>query len=84
MFIHDKYKTAYLHIWVRCYEVVNYQINKVLLLSVKVIFFKSVNIWQSYKQERGFLMLFALLANTLLEYQESARDSNVLGCNFAK
>jgi len=29
--------------------------------------FKSVNIWQSYKQERGCLMHFARLANTLLK-----------------
>ena len=29
---------------------------------------KSVNIWQSYKQERGCLMNFARLANTLLKY----------------
>jgi len=30
-------------------------------------FFKSVNIWQSYKQERGCFMHFARLANTLLK-----------------
>ena len=30
-------------------------------------FFKSANIWQSYKQERGCLMHFARLANTLLK-----------------
>jgi len=34
------------------------------------IFFKSVNIWQSYKQERGCLMHFAHLANTLLKDEE--------------
>jgi len=28
-------------------------------------FLKSVNIWQSYQQERGYLMHFARLANTL-------------------
>jgi len=43
-----------------------------------------VNIWQSYKQERGCLMHFAHLANTLLEDEESARDNHVLACNFAK
>jgi len=32
-----------------------------------VIIFKSVNIWQSYKQERGCPMHFARLANTLLK-----------------
>jgi len=49
-----------------------------------VIFFKSVNIWQSYKQERGCLMHFARLANTLLKDEESARDNHVLACNFGK
>jgi len=39
---------------------------------------KSVNIWQSYKQERGCLMHFARLANTLLKDEESARDNHVL------
>ena len=43
-----------------------------------------MNIWQSYKQERGCLMHFAHLASTLLEDEESARDNHVLACNFAK
>ena len=47
-------------------------------------FFKSVNIWQSYKQERGCLIYFAHLANVLLKDKESARDSHVLTCNCAK
>jgi len=47
-------------------------------------FLKSVNIWQSYKQERGCLMHFARLANILLKDEESARDNHVLACNFAK
>jgi len=47
--------------------VVNNQIKKGLLLSPRVIFFKSVYIWQSYKQERSCLMHFAHLANTLLK-----------------
>jgi len=51
--------------------VVNNQIKKGLLLSVQVIFFKLANIWQSYKQERGCLMHFARLANTLLKDEES-------------
>ena len=45
---------------------------------------KSVNIWQSYKQERGCLVHFARRANTLLKDEESARDNHVLACNFAK
>jgi len=51
--------------------VVNNQIKKGLLLSVRVIFFKLANIWQSYKQKRGCLMHFARLANTLLKDEES-------------
>ena len=47
-------------------------------------FSKLVNIWQSYKQERGCLMHFTRLANTLLKDGESARDNHVLVCNFAK
>ena len=45
---------------------------------------KSVNIWQSYKQERSCLMHFAHLANTLLIDEESARDNQILACILAK
>ena len=48
--------------YLRCGGIVNNQIKKGLLLSMSVIFFKSVNIWQSYKQERGCLMHFVRLA----------------------
>jgi len=51
-------------------------------VSEKVFFIKSVSIWQSCKQERDCLMHFALLANTLLKDEESARDNHVLACNF--
>jgi len=44
--------------------------------------FKSVNIWQSYKQESGCLMHFAHLANTLLKDEYSAREIHVFACNF--
>ena len=37
---------------------------------------KSVNIWKSYKEERGCLMHFARLANTLLKDEKSARDNH--------
>jgi len=40
--------------------------------------FKSVNIWKSYKQERGCLMHFARLANTLLKKKKSVRDMLLL------
>jgi len=43
-----------------------------------------VNIWQSYKQERGCFIHFARLANTLLTDEESAGDNHVLACHFAK
>jgi len=45
---------------------------------------KSVNIWQSYKQERGCLVPFARLVSTLLNDEECARDNHVLACNSAK
>jgi len=71
------------YLW--CGWVVNNQIKKGLLLSVRVKkIFKSVNIWQSYKQERGCLTNFARLANTLLKEEEGARDNHGLACNFAK
>ena len=65
-----------------CGVVVNNQIKKGLLLNLRVkFFFKSVNIWQSYRQERDclvhFLRLFAVCS-------PSARDNHVLACNFAK
>jgi len=53
--------------YLRCGGVVNNRIKKGLLLSVRVkINLKLVNIWQSYKQEPGYLMHFVRLANTLL------------------
>ena len=51
-------------------------------MSEKIL--KSANIGQSYEQERGYLMHFARLANTLLKDEESALDSHILACNFAK
>jgi len=48
--------------YLRCGGVVNNQIKKNLLLSLRVnFFFKSVNIWQSYKQERGCFVHFPSL-----------------------
>jgi len=43
-----------------------------------------MNIWQNCKQERGCLMHFARLANTLIKDEESAQDIHVLACNFAR
>ena len=70
--------------YLRCGGVVNNQIKKGILLNLRVNFFKSVNIWQSYKQERGCIMHFTRLANTLLKDEESGRNNYVLACNFAK
>ena len=43
--------------------------------------FKSVNIRQAYKQERGCLMHCTRLANTLLKDEGTARDSRDLLVN---
>ena len=60
--------------YLRCGGVVSNQIKKGLLLCV--IFFKiGQNIRQSYKHERGCLVHFACLANTLLKDEENARDT---------
>ena len=60
----------------RCGGVVNIQIKKGLLLSLWVKKkLKSVNIRQSYKQERGCLMHIARPANTL-GMEESTRDNH--------
>jgi len=71
-------------IYLRCCGVVNNQIKKGLLLSLSVIFFKSVNISQSYKQKRGCLMRFVHLATTLLSDGKSARSNHDVAYNFAK
>jgi len=48
--------------YLRCGGVVNNRIKKSLLLSLLVkLFFKSANIWQSYKQERDCLVHFLRL-----------------------
>ena len=60
----------------------NNRIKKGLLLGVRVIkFLKSMNIWQSNKQDRGCLMPFARLANTLLKDEESRPTSVVDNTN---
>jgi len=51
--------------YLRCAGVVNNQIKKGLLLSLQVNFFKSLNIWQSYKQERDCFVHFLRLSNRL-------------------
>jgi len=54
--------------YLRCGGVVNNQIKKGLMLSLRMTFFvKSVNIWQSYKQEDGCLVHFVCLATAMLK-----------------
>ena len=68
--------------YLRCGVVVNNQIKKGLLVSLWVIFFKSVNIWQSYKQERDCLVHFlGLLAAC---WPGAQWDNHALASNFAK
>jgi len=65
--------------------IVNNQINKGLLLNLRVkMFFKSVNIWQSYKQERDCFVHFLSLLAVCWPSAQSARDNHILACNFAK
>jgi len=48
--------------------VVNSQIKKGLFLSLSVKKIKLVNIWQSYKHERGCLVHFVSLATTQSQF----------------
>ena len=52
--------------------------------SVLVKQIKSVNSWQSYKQERGCLMHFLHLLAVWWPDAQNARDNHVLACNFEK
>jgi len=61
--------------YLRCGGAVNNQLRKVYCWVSEWIFFKSLNIWQSYKQERDCLMHFARLANTLLKDEENVHDT---------
>ena len=75
--------------YLRCGGVVNNQIKKGSLLSLPVKkLLKSVNIWQSYKQERDCLVPFVRLAttSTLLKVKESARYDkiHIFARNYAK
>jgi len=70
--------------YLKCGGVVNNQIKKGLLLSVWVIFFKSVNICQSYKQERDCLVHFLRLLALCWPGAQSAWDNHALACNIAK
>jgi len=81
--INDKLQGS-VAIYLRCGGVVNNQIKKGLLLSLRVIFFKSVNIWQSYKLECDYFVHFYRLLAVCWQGTQTARGNHVLDCNFAK
>jgi len=56
MFVHPTYIDLATPLYLRCIGVIKNQIKKGLLLSRVVNLFKSVNSWQSYKQEGGCLV----------------------------
>jgi len=69
--------------YLRCSGVVNNQIKKGVIAESVWIVFKSVNIWQNYKQERGYLVHVLRLLELWWPGEQSARDNNVLSCKFA-
>jgi len=62
----------------RCGGIVNNQIRKDLLLSLSVNFFKSVNIWQSYKQERDCLMHFFVFWQCVVGQARKVHETTTL------
>jgi len=64
--------------------VVNNQIKKCVLLSLRLKKLISVNIWKSYKQERDCLVHFLHLIAVCWPSAQSAWDNHALACNFAK
>jgi len=46
--------------------------------------FKSVNIWQSYKEERDCLVHFFRLSAVCWSGVQRVRDDHALACNFTK
>ena len=64
-------------------RVVNNQIKRFIAES-EWHFFKSVNIWQICKQERGSLVHFLRLLAVCWPGAQSAWDNHALACNFAK
>ena len=81
--INDKLQVS-VAAYLRCGGVFNTQIKKGLLLTVWVYFFVIGEYFGKVTQERGCLMHFAHLANSLLKDEESARDNHIFACNFAK
>ena len=70
--------------YLRCGWVVDNQIKKGLLLSLRVKkVLKLVNIWQTYQQERDCLVHFLRLLAVCWPGVQSAWDNHALACNFA-
>ena len=67
--------------YLKCGGIVNNQIKKGSLWA-KIL--KSVNIWQSNKQERDCLVHFLRLLAVCWSGALSARDNHSLACHFAK
>jgi len=71
--------------YLRCGWVVDNQIKKGLLLSLRVKkVLKLVNIWQTYKQERDCLVHFLRLLAVCWPWAQSVWDNHALACNFVK
>ena len=68
--------------YLRCGGVVNNQMEKGLLLSLRVKF--KIGDLAKLQQERYCLMHFVRLSNTQLNDRESARNNHILASNFAK
>jgi len=67
----------------RCGGLLITNLGKVYCWVCQWIFFKSVNIWQSYKQERDYLVHFFRLLAVCWPGAQSAWDNYALACNFA-
>jgi len=67
-----------------CGGFVNNQIKNGLLLSLRVKKIISLNIWQSYQQERDCLVHFLRLLAVSWPGAQDARDNYALACSFAK
>jgi len=60
------------------------KLRKVYSWGYQWFFFKLVNIWQSYKQERGCLVHFLRLLAVWWIGAQNSRDSHVLACNLVR
>jgi len=71
--------------YLRCGGLVNKQIKKVLLLSLSVKkMLKSMNIWQSYKQERDCFVHFLRRLALCWPSAQVHETITFSSCNFAK